>query len=169
MRIPDGGYEGHGYESRGFQSLHKFRGQEIGSIQTVDFRNVYKSWAELVSVLELITENEFLKINPHNSVTINFLEPDLEINPKEHNDHINTFYLIKHTKLFMTSQRRSFCSYSTFYKSSDLSNNELIWKIGVFGAYQETMLDKVGHSTFNESDDFYVWVKKSSLYRVYIL
>lgn len=165
LRLPDGGYAGEGFVTYGQQSLEKLRTGAIQNMTSVDQRSVYASWSDLVETIDHIIESELRHAGPEKEAILNIPESDPELNPRDHNDHYNTAMLVQGTKAFNIYPKRSFITYDLKNKNEMLTGEDLFWKIGMFCAYQHSLLKEVGHSTLTEDASFIPWCFRNSSYR----
>jgi hypothetical protein len=87
LRVPDGNPGGTGYPQTGGQSLQRLATGQISSLAAVDGSTVYYGWSDLVSTVRAILDYER---GDAASVTLNVPEPDTQINPNDHSDHLMT-------------------------------------------------------------------------------
>jgi len=163
LRLPDGAYDGDGFQMYGYQSLMKLKMKHVLGLKTVDEENYYASWSELVGVVEGIIREDLTDVG--HLVTLNMLEPDATINPQDHSDHHYSSLLLADTCFYNIYTKRAFLTYSTYYKDRNLAGKDLVWKVGMFTAYHWEILKDVGHSTIAESDDFFEWATRAAYYR----
>jgi len=164
LRLPDGAADGSGFAHYSFQSLKKFKKNQIMQLTTVDGKNKYKNWSELIETVEAILDLELSIVK--DDIMLNILDSDGEFNPNDHCDHIYSSILLCNTKFYNLYAKRAFLTYCTYYKDEDLKGEELVWKVGMFIAYHSTVLKECGHSTLGESDDFFVWSTRNAYFRV---
>ena len=84
LRLPDGNFDGNGFERYGHQSLRKLKSGEISSITPIDGRPAYHGWQDLKGVLSGIFEREAAG---EKKITLHIAETDLEKNTNDHSDH----------------------------------------------------------------------------------
>lgn len=84
LRVPDGNPGGTGYRATGEQSLERLANGQIETLSAVDGSTAYRGWADLVTTLRAILDQE--RGNAP-SVQINVGELDPNINPGDHSDH----------------------------------------------------------------------------------
>jgi hypothetical protein len=167
LRLPDGGFEGNGFAAYSGQSLGKLRTGIIQNMASVDQNSVYASWSDLVQTIDHIIETELAlhQAGPEKKAILNIPESDPVLNPWDHNDHYNTSMLVQATKAFGLYPKRSFITYELKNTNDMLAGEDLFWKIGMFSAYQHSLLKEVGHSTLMEDAAFIPWCFRNSSYR----
>lgn len=164
LRLPDGAYDGAGFARYDFQSLKKLKDNEINRIDTVDGLDAYKDWTELTETIEAILHTELSAVE--GGIMFNILDFDLELNPKDHCDHVYSSILLSNTRFYDLYPKRAFLTYCTYYKDEDLTGEDLVWKVGMFTAYHFTVLKSSGHSTIGESDEFFTWSTRNACFRM---
>jgi catechol 2,3-dioxygenase-like lactoylglutathione lyase family enzyme len=87
LRVPDGNPGGTGYPETGAQSLQRLATGQISMLAAVDGSTVYDGWSDLVSTVRAILDYER---GDAASVALNLPEPDPQINPNDHSDHLMT-------------------------------------------------------------------------------
>lgn len=152
LRLPDGGIGGNGFDSHHFKSLTKLFNGEIRTLSTVDKTAEYDGWSDLSSTLEGIIAHE---IEPSASCRINFLNPDEKTNCNDHADHIATGKAIQNMKILNSLRQALFPGYNAENDSGSLNANELFWKTGMLAAYEKSVFDLSGYSTFKENIELY--------------
>ncbi|RAJ11158.1 GlcNAc-PI de-N-acetylase [Chitinophaga skermanii] len=165
MRLPDGNYEGEGFERYNYQSLMKLRTQDISSLKSVDDRNKFTDWQSLVKTLDAIIHVSTLQVK--GEIVLHFIDPDISLNPHDHCDHIMTAHLLRDTTAHQFFEKHAYLSYSTFYKEHDLTGEELFWKVGMFAIYHQVVYESFGHSTIGESSEFFTWANRRAYFRAY--
>jgi len=84
LRLPDGNFDGNGFELYGNQSLRKLKSGDISRIAPIDGQVPYANWQELVGVLSGIIARES---GDATDVTLHIQEPDTTKNIHDHSDH----------------------------------------------------------------------------------
>lgn len=167
LRLPDGGPYGEGFARYGFQSLSKLRRNSIGQIHSVDGLNCFSSFSEIGRLLDNIINRELQAglMKDDTPIVLNFPEYDNNINPDDHNDHLNTALLLMSMKVYATAGKRAFVHYHIQHVAPDLDGTELFWKVGMFSVYHQTVLDLHGHSTIGETHQYCIWSRKNIICR----
>jgi hypothetical protein len=167
LRLPDGGMHGQGFAAYGFGSLGRLRLQRIDCLTSVDQLNTFRSTAEISRLLDGIFTRE-LRRNPvadRSRVTLSFPEYDHARNPDDHNDHFQTALLLRDTDAYGPAKKYAFVHYDIQHSAADLEGTDLFWKVGMFCAYHQAVLDAHGYSTIDESPQYYRWCTKNSIRR----
>jgi hypothetical protein len=167
LRLPDGAYDGSGFDKYGNQSLEKLRIGDINMCASVDKKTVYTSWTDLTEAVDNIINHElaFNTTDMPVEVCLNFPESDAVLNPRDHNDHYNTSHLVQSTKAYSRYTKRAFLDYHIIHSNDMLSGEELFWKIGMFCTYHQSVFKLYGHSTISEDSAFIPWCFRNSSYR----
>lgn len=166
LRLPDGNLDGSGFSRYAFQSLSKLRAGQIRSIKAVDNSATYNSWSELYKTLEMIIKSESQDIS---EILINYLNPDMEINPNDHTDHILTGQAIQSMSIINNLRQTLFVGYSVNNVQKEMKLNEFFWKVGMFSAYEKALYDGTGYSTLHESIDTYLkWCLSTAKFQTVI-
>ncbi len=167
LRLPDGGMHGDGFPAYGSQSMAKLRLGTIDRITTVDGANTFGGLPEIGHLVNQIIGGEMQR-NPlagKDSVTLNFPEFDGTLNPGDHSDHLHTALLLRHMARYQSLKKYAFVHYQTQHAAADLEGKLLFWKTGMFCVYHQTILDRYGYSTIDESPAYFVWCAKKTLRR----
>ncbi len=87
LRLPDGDASGAGFPGTGFQSLKRLANGEIATLSAIDGSTSYHGWNDLVAtVRDIITYER----GQAPLVQLNVADPDANINPADHSDHLMT-------------------------------------------------------------------------------
>ncbi len=147
LRLPDGNYDGSGYERHNQESIKKIVSGEKLTINTIDGINTY-TLDDLISTINRIipTPNE---LNP---LSVHIAETDSEINPDDHSDHISTAELVK---LVLTEKKpyRLF-EYIEYHSNSMPMNvfpDEYQVSVATWGATISGVSDFGHYSTWDET------------------
>lgn len=167
LRLPDGGMYGDGFKQYRFQSLSKLRLNTIGEIATVDSKNTFNSFKQVSGLINEIIKREQTANNipDTHAIMLNFPEYDNSINPDDHNDHLNCALLIADMEIYDSVKKRAFVHYDIQHAADDLAGTDLFWKVGMFSVYHQTVLEKHGHSTIGETQQYSVWARKDAICR----
>ena len=167
MRLPDGGMEGNGFATYGYQSLSKIRTGTTGRLTTVDNVTSYDSFTEISGVINDLVAGEMKRcgITSPGDVSMHFPEFDHTLNPRDHSDHFNTALLLQATDLYRRATKYAYVHYEIQHAAGDLNGLNLFWKVGMFCVYHQTVLNLYGHSTLDESPEYNVWCTKKALRR----
>lgn len=160
LRLPDGNLYGNGFSQNHYQSLSKFRGEEISAITALDNSTTYKSWPDFYTTLQSIIKSECQGIS---EIMINYLNPNTDTNPNDHKDHIATGQAIQDMTLISTIKQTLYVGYSVSNNKENLNLTGLFWKSGMFSAYEKAVYDNSGYSTLGESVPTYLsWCLSSA-------
>lgn len=117
LRLPDGDASGAGFPGTGFQSLKRFADGDIGTLSAIDGSTSYHGWTDLVATLrEIITYER----GQAPLVQLNVADPDANINPADHSDHLMTAKAALDAARNMSCVRRV---YYVDYASAKLPEN----------------------------------------------
>lgn len=152
LRLPDGNLDSKGFEKYHFESLPKLKDGQITKITAVDQSTTYQGWEDLCKTIEAIIQYESAEVG---EVTLNYLNPDIAVNPDDHADHRATGQAIQQTSSAGKFIKRLFVGYSVNNTENKLSENHLFWKAGMFAAYEKAVFDLSGYSTLREGLDIY--------------
>lgn len=168
LRWPDGGMHGDGFATYQGQSMEKIRSNSIRELTSVDFQHTFYSFTEMSALINAIIQEEMTQscITDAGMLTLNFPEYDETIRSYDHNDHLNTALLVQQTALYAKACKRVFVHYDIMHRSPDLEGNELFWKVGMFSVYHQAVLERHGHSTISETEEYSCWCRKSAICRV---
>lgn len=86
LRLPDGGYDGRGFDEANSQSLEQFATGRIGKLEAVDHSTTYRDWKDLTQTVEVLLSIEQTRLSSE-SMEVNTHDPDAEVNPGDHSDH----------------------------------------------------------------------------------
>lgn len=153
FRLPDGNLNGNGFSSNHYQSLSRFRNEEIEKIAAIDFSTSYKGWQDFIITIEAIIRFESEGIP---GITIHYQDPDRKRNPNDHADHIATGKAMQQIPFISNFEQLLYTGYSvSANKKKQMTREELFWKIGIFSAYEKTVYDICGYSTLKEGASTY--------------
>jgi hypothetical protein len=167
LRLPDGAYDGRGFERYDHQSLEKLRTGIIRSLARVDGEYSYTGWDDLTSTIDHIIQMEIPAhlLEDRSGVCLNIPEYENELSPYDHNDHYNTSLLVQGTKSYGLYRKRAFVGYHIKNNHRLLSEEELFWKIGMFSSYQQSLFREYGHSTISEDPSYITWCFRNCSFR----
>jgi hypothetical protein len=148
FRLPDGNLDGTGFLRHGYQSMGKLKAGEIKKISTVDNSTSYSTWADFLSTLQMIIEQESTELNER---IIHYLNPDRNANPNDHKDHTATGQAVQDLPLIAQLPQALYVGYSLNKSDGDLDMEGMFWKVGMFSAYEKAVFDSIGYSTLRES------------------
>jgi LmbE family N-acetylglucosaminyl deacetylase len=153
LRLPDGNLDGSGFSAQQYQSLSKFRGNEIPHMTAIDNSAIYHDWQDFQATLQTIIKSE-----SHGTfnILLNYLNPDTHKNPGDHSDHIATGQAVQDMAIASSLRQGLFVGYGVGDSSHPLQPTELFWKSGMFAAYEKAVFDACGSSTLHESVDTYL-------------
>ncbi|MBM3617754.1 MAG: hypothetical protein FJX23_04335, partial [Alphaproteobacteria bacterium] len=84
LRLPDGNFEGQGFEGYGLQSMRKLQTKKLEALESIDKLGAYGDWAALVGALSAIVAGEAVG---EGRISVHVQEVDARINPGDHADH----------------------------------------------------------------------------------
>lgn len=85
LRLPDGDMYGEGFTHNRHASMKKLKDGTIARLATVDRKNSYRGWKELVGTLGAIIAQE---TQPGETVALHLSQTDGDANPGDHADHL---------------------------------------------------------------------------------
>jgi hypothetical protein len=160
FRLPDGNLDGNGFSTHNFQSLSKLRLGQISTITAIDNSAIYPSWSDFYTTLQTII---VLESNGISNILINYLNPDMSINPNDHPDHITTGQAVQAMSIIPSLRQALFVGYNVSNALGNLPQTDLFWKAGMFAAYEKAVFDGSGYSTLHENIDTYLgWCLSSA-------
>jgi GlcNAc-PI de-N-acetylase len=165
LRLPDGGFDGSGFDKYEYQSMEKLRRGLIPHINSVDKKNQITSWKDATQLIDLIIISEINSSGLEQReryIELHFPEINLQLNPDDHNDHKNTAELIISSHSYNQFRKRSYVHYEILNIKSKISQEELFWKTGMFCAYHQSLFNDYGHSTISEDQSFIPWCQYGS-------
>jgi hypothetical protein len=84
LRLPDGGTDGTGYATTGWQSLSRLHTGAIPTLDALDQSTSYRGWNDLATTIRAIVDFERGRAP---QVQLNVAELDTKLNPEDHPDH----------------------------------------------------------------------------------
>ena len=84
LRLPDGNFDGNGFELYNHESLRKLKNGDIDSITPIDNSAAYTGWKDVTQVLSGILSRETIG---EQHVTLHIQDPDIATNTADHSDH----------------------------------------------------------------------------------
>lgn len=160
LRLPDGNLNGNGFSEYHYQSLCKLKSGQISTITAIDNSATYHSWADFYITLQAIIGYESKGIS---DIWINYLNPDMAVNPNDHTDHITTGQALQEMPIISNLRQALFVGYSVSNAQQNLPLTDLFWKAGMFAAYEKAVFDSSGYSTLRESVSTYLrWCLSSA-------
>jgi hypothetical protein len=137
LRLPDGGFDGNGYETTGWQSLAKLDDGRIPKITAVDGSASYTK-AELIELFRTIIRNETGTGGA--IVWANLVDQDSNRNPGDHSDHQATSRLFTQAlaaPMFQCVNQAFFTTYVNAQKKSNMDEADTWIQIGLWGALNQ--------------------------------
>lgn len=153
LRLPDGNLDGNGFAAHDHHSLSKLETGQINTITAIDNSTTYHSWSDFHTTLQTIILSESQSISHK---WINYLNPDAGANPNDHPDHIATGQAVQVMTIISTLRQALFVGYNVSNASENLNGTDLVWKAGMFAAYEKAVYDNSGYSTLHEGVDTYL-------------
>ncbi len=139
LRVPDGSPEGTGYIDTSYQSLKRLADGKIETLDAIDGRASYHGWEDLVTTLRSIIDFERA---PAPSVQLHFPEPDSDINPNDHSDHLMTAKAALDAAEGLTAARRlQYLGYASAYRPENLSGQDRDMKCAVYAVTLAGLLE----------------------------
>lgn len=158
LRLPDGNLNGDGFGKYNHHSLSKLRQRQINSITAIDNSTTYSNWQDFYNTLETIILTECSGIS---NTWINYLNPNPDINPKDHADHTVTGQAIQSMGIISNLFQVLFIGYNLRIAQQNLNEADYFWKAGMFAAYEKAVFDGSGYSTLKEDVQLYLnWCSK---------
>lgn len=150
LRLPDGGLDGNGFSSNGYQSLSKLRSCELSQLISLDGALCFQSWEQFCKTLEKIIIGE---CGNDDIIQLKYLNPEESKNPHDHPDHKSTGQAI----MSFTKIRCCQSLFAGYGNSSTrkLSLEDVFWKAGIFAAYEKIVFDLSGYCTLAENPALY--------------
>lgn len=147
LRLPDGNYEGPGYEATGWQSLQRLRLGAIREIEAVDGTAVYRGWDDLVETLADIVRSE---VRPGESLGLHIAESDEALNPGDHSDHRYTAQAMESvTTQFPCASVHRYDEYDTLHRAVNVTGDDYAVDVGTWAATASGLSDSYSSSTWD--------------------
>lgn len=139
LRLPDGNYEGTGYEHTGWQSLLRLRTGAIPELHAVDASNRYAGWQDLIATIVDIVRSE---TPPGKTVALHFPELDAKRNPGDHIDHMNTAMAMETVATqFPCASVHRHDEYATGERPINLTGADYLIDVGTWAATSSGLSD----------------------------
>lgn len=151
LRLPDGGLDGAGFSTCGFQGLNRLKAGH--ALNAVDDSTTYQNWADFYNTLQGIIHHETEETN---NAWVHYLSPDKSYNPDDHADHWATGEALQAMPVINKLQQVLYAGYSTGITADTLQPTDLFWKAGMFAAYEKAVFDLSGYSTLHEGVQTYI-------------
>lgn len=147
LRLPDGNFEGPGYETTGRQSLERLRTGAIGEIEAVDASTRYAGWADLTATLAKIVKNE---MRTGATLGLHIAEKDASVNPEDHSDHRNTALAVEAAAVqFPCASIHRYDEYSTAERAVNVAGEDYLVDVGTWAATASGLSDSHAFSTWD--------------------
>lgn len=154
LRIPDGNYEGPGYEIHNFTSLRKLYEKTKNSISAIDKSTSYTSIEDLKATLEGLISRE---AEGKEDIIFNIAETDTTLNPGDHSDHLYSSRIMQDiASRLSVSLIRYYQEYSTSEKPMNVEGANFLISAGTWGATASGLSDMGHYSTWDDIHN--VWV-----------
>lgn len=164
LRLPDGNLDGSGFSTNHYESLAKLKKGEIDSITAVDSSTNYASWLSFHTLIQSIITFES---NDRLKRIIHYLNPDTNLNPNDHQDHVATGAAIQDMPIITTLEQALYVGYSVRNNKKQITAEELFWKSAMFSAYEKAVFDSTGYSTLKESITTYIqWCLSTACFSI---
>ena len=156
LRLPDGRMTGKGSESYHEESITKLHKGHIESISAIDSSTTYHGWQDLCDTLAAIIEAE---AQGYGTVTLHSSDFLMLNNVVDNADHLTTGVATKAAveKLGKKYAIRLYLDYDTDLLRPNLTPKQVLFKTGLFTAYDVTVQNEAGHCTHCETDYYLKW------------
>jgi len=147
LRLPDGNYEGPGYETTGWQSLERLRTGAIAEIEAVDASARYAGWEDLVETLADIIRSE---MQTGETLGLHIPQKDPAINPDDHSDHRNTALAVEAAAArFPCASIHRYDEYATGERVANVDGTDYMIDVGTWAATASGLSDSHAFSTWD--------------------
>jgi len=147
LRLPDGNFEGPGYETTNWQSLERLRIGAIATIEAVDGSAKYTGWLDLTETLEDIVRSE---MRADETLGLHIPQHDAAINPDDHSDHMNTALAMEVTAgQFPCARISRYDTYDTDSRPANVSGTDYLVDVGTWSATASGLSDNYAPSTWD--------------------
>lgn len=147
LRLPDGNYDGNGYERHDYESVRKILSGEKLTINTVDKANTYNLEQLKSTISALIPDPSF-----QHPLYIHVAETDSVKNPEDHSDHINSSKLIQ--KVMESKKPYTLFRYIEYHTNNLPMNvfpRDYQLSVGTWGATISGISDFGHYSTWDDT------------------
>ena len=154
LRLPDGQFDGSGYELHDFKSMEKLKNGSISNIPAIDGSTTYNSWDDLQETLRsiVVLESDNLK-----NVKFNLADDDSSINPKDHSDHLNSSLIMQDIANNIGGITINlYTDYSTDAKEQNVFSHDYLVSAGTWGATASGLSDNFHSSTWETGHTDYL-------------
>lgn len=146
LRLPDGNFDGSGYQIHQEKSLRKLFSGDITAIHSVDSLNKY-SRNQLISVIKSIAR----MYAPDDSISFHVAETDSLINPRDHSDHLSASRFIQEISVNLPGSRvHLYSEYYTRFLPMNVFPKDYEVSVGTWGATTSGIADFGHYSTWDE-------------------
>jgi hypothetical protein len=147
LRLPDGNFEGPGYETTGWQSLHRLRIGAIAEIEAVDSSARYAGWDDLTATLGAIIASE---MRAGEGLGLHFPEQDAALNPGDHSDHLHAALAMEAAAAhFPCARVARYDEYATNERPENVAGADLLVDVGTWAATASGLSDNGAPSTWD--------------------
>ena len=147
LRLPDGNFEGPGYETTGRQSLERLRTGAIAWIEAVDASARYTGWDDLTATLAAIVRSE---TRNGETLGLHIPEKDAVLNPEDHSDHRNTAMAVEAAATrFPCASIHRYDEYATRERSANVEGTDYMIDVGTWAATASGLSDSHAFSTWD--------------------
>ncbi|MBT8254762.1 MAG: PIG-L family deacetylase [Bacteroidia bacterium] len=154
LRLPDGNYQGPGYEIHANKSLEKFYKNEVRNLHAIDSSTIYKNGDDFLRTLESLIEMEQKMKGP---LRLHIAETDSIRNPEDHSDHrYSSHFMQKLSKRFKNVELYLYEEYASSKKPLNIFNDDFLISAGTWGATASGLSDMNHNSTWDEGHN--VWI-----------
>jgi hypothetical protein len=154
LRLPDGDASGAGFPGTGFQSLKRLADGDIGALSAIDGSTSYRGWNDLVATLRAIIAYERGQAP---LVQLNVANPDANINPADHSDHLMTAKAALDAATNMNCVRRVyFVDYASAKLPENLNPQERDMQSAVFAVTLEGVMALDHETSWHHYDQSFI-------------
>jgi hypothetical protein len=147
LRLPDGNYEGPGYETTGWQSLERLRTGAIAAIEAVDASASYTGWDDLAATLADIVRSE---MRSGDTLGLHIPEKHSALNPEDHSDHRNTAMAMEAAAAqFPCASIHRYDEYATNERAANVEGTDYMIDVGTWAATASGLSDSHAFSTWD--------------------
>lgn len=149
FNLPDGNFDGEGFEATGWSSLKNFHSQKLEKLNAVDDSATYVGWKDLIKTIDALIRYEIAD-KDFKSFSLNLSDTDENLNRFDHSDHYFTgVAVLTVAKKYPEFQVRAFLDYVTKDMPINLAKGEFIQEAATFAATSMYLIDSGYPSTWD--------------------